>query len=99
MQYGVLDATGVLVDGEPFLPPFGVERPLIVVRREITVPVPRGVHEGIHGVRLARGRTAATGTLGVVEGRIELQWRFARGMNSDSSGRRTGRSSSRTGTM
>src|SRR5919107_5184979 len=79
MQYGVLDATGVLVDGEPFLPPFGVERPRIVVRREVTVPVPRGVHEGIHGVRLASGRTAAAGTFGVVEGRIELQWRFACG--------------------
>ena len=53
--------------------------PLIVVRRQITVPVPRGVHKGVHGVRLASGRTAATGTLGIVEVRVELQWRFARG--------------------
>src|ERR671910_774860 len=79
VQYGVLDAAGVLVDGEPLLSPFGIERPLIVVRREVTVPVPRGVHEGVHRVRLARGRTAASGTLGIVEGRVELQWRFARG--------------------
>src|SRR5688500_17590140 len=79
MQYGVLDTAGVLVDGEPLLSPLGIERPLIVVRGEVTVPVPRGVHESIHGVRLARGRTAAAGTFGVVEGRIELQWRFACG--------------------
>src|SRR5918995_228691 len=78
VQYGVLDAAGVLVDGEPLLSPFGIERPLIVVRREVTVPVPRGVHEGVHRVRLARGRTAASGTLGIVEGRVELQWRFSR---------------------
>src|SRR5215203_5709487 len=79
VQNGVLDAAGVLVDGEPLLSPFGIERPLIVVRREVTVPVPRGIHEGVHRVRLARGRAAATGTLGVVEGRVELQWRFASG--------------------
>src|SRR5918993_2983153 len=79
MQYGVLDAAGVLVDGEPLLSTLGIEWPLIVVRRQITVPVPRGVHKGVHGVRLASGRTAATRTLGIVEVRVELQWRFARG--------------------
>src|SRR5918992_2127345 len=79
MQYGVLDAAGVLVDGEPLLSPLRIEGSLIVVRGEVTVPVPRGVHKGIHGVRLARGRTAAAGTFGVVEGRIEFEGRFARG--------------------
>src|SRR5215208_2657630 len=79
VQNGVLYAAGVLVDGEPLLSPFGIERPLIVVRREVTVPVPRGVHESVHRVRLACGRAAATGTLGIVEVRVELQWRFACG--------------------
>src|SRR5215216_3816093 len=50
VQNGVLYAAGVLVDGEPLLSPFGIERPLVVVRREVTVPVPRGVHESIHRV-------------------------------------------------
>src|SRR5215208_6332335 len=79
VQNGVLYAAGVLVDGEPLLSPFGIERPLIVVRREVTVPVPRGVHESVHRVRLACGRAAATGTLGIVEVRVELEGRFARG--------------------
>src|SRR5215213_6539034 len=79
VQNGVLYAAGVLVDGEPLLSPFGIERPLVVVRGEVTVPVPRGVHEGVHRVRLACGRAAATGTLGIVEVRVELEGRFARG--------------------
>src|SRR5215210_3907051 len=79
MQYGVLDAAGVLVYRKPLLSPLGVERSLIVVGREVTVPVPRGVHKGVHRVRLARGRAAATRTLGVVEVRVELEGRFARG--------------------
>src|SRR5215207_372170 len=54
VQNGVLDATCVLVHGEPLLSPFGIERPLIVVRRKVAVPVPRRVHEGVHRVRLAR---------------------------------------------
>src|SRR5918998_1151076 len=41
VQNGVLDAAGVLVDGEPLLSALGIERPLIVVRREVAVPVPR----------------------------------------------------------
>src|SRR5215210_5992515 len=73
VQYGVLDAAGVLVNGEPLLSPFGIERPFIVVRREVAAPVPRGIHEGVHRVRLARGRAAATGTLGVVEVRVEFE--------------------------
>src|SRR5829696_6037631 len=78
MQYGVLDAAGVLVYREPLLSPLRVERSLIVVGREVTVPVPRGVHEGVHRVRLARGRAAAAGALRVVELRVELEGRFAR---------------------
>src|SRR5215210_2571 len=78
VQYGVLDAAGVLVNGKPLLPPHGVERPPIVVRREVTVPVPGGVHEGVHRVRLARSWTPAAGALRVVEVRIELEGRFAR---------------------
>src|SRR5215218_2195574 len=78
MQYGVLDAAGVLVYREPLLSPLWVERSLIVVGREVTVPVPRGVHEGVHRVRLARGRAAAAGALRVVELRVELEGRFAR---------------------
>src|SRR5919107_2317010 len=78
MQYGVLDASGVLVNREPLLSPLGVERSLLVVRREVTVPVPRGVHEGVHRVRLARGRAPTAGALRVVEVRVELEGRFAR---------------------
>src|SRR5919107_5791688 len=78
MQYGVLDASGVLVNREPLLSPLGVERSLLVVRREVTVPVPRGVHEGVHRVRLARGRAAAAGAFRVVEIRVELEGRLAR---------------------
>src|SRR5829696_2337170 len=78
MQYGVLDAAGVLVHREPLLSPIRIERSLIVVGREVTVPVPRGVHEGVHRVRLARGRAAAAGALRVVEVRVELEGRFAR---------------------
>src|SRR5215203_3799409 len=74
MQYGVLDAAGVLVYREPLLSPLRVERSLIVVGREVTVPVPQGVHR----VRLARGRAAAAGALRVVELRVELEGRFAR---------------------
>src|SRR5215213_10517179 len=78
MQYGVLDASGVLVHREPLLSPLGVERSLIVVGREVAVPVPRGVHEGVHRVRLASGRATAAGALRVVEVRVELEGRFAR---------------------
>src|SRR5829696_2462079 len=78
MQYGVLDAAGVLVYREPLLSPLRVERSLIVVGREVTVPVPRGVHKGVHRVRLARGRTTAAGALRVVEVRVELEGRLAR---------------------
>src|SRR5918994_1403759 len=78
MQYGMLDAAGVLVYREPLLSPLGVERSLVVVGREVTVPVPRGVHEGVHRVRLTRGRAAAAGALRVVEVRVELEGRFAR---------------------
>src|SRR5919107_317708 len=78
MQYGVLDASGVLVNREPLLSPLGVERSLIVVGREVAVPVPRAIHEGVHRVRLASGRAAAAGALRVVEIRVELEGRFAR---------------------
>src|SRR5215210_5548988 len=78
MQYGMLDAAGVLVYRKPLLSPLRVERPSIVVRREVTLPVPRGFHKGVHRVRLARGRTPAARTLHVVEGRVELEGRFAR---------------------
>src|SRR5215210_8991633 len=78
MQYGVLDAAGVLVYRKPLLSPLGVERSLVVVRRKVTVPVPRGVHEGVHRVRLARGRPPAAGALRVIEVRVELEGRFAR---------------------
>src|SRR5215211_7452770 len=78
MQYGVLDAAGVLVNREPLLSPLGVERSLVVVGREITVLVPRGVHESVYRVRLARGRAAAVGAFRIVEVMVELVGRFAR---------------------
>src|SRR5215203_1919935 len=78
MQYGVLDSAGVLVHREPLLSPLGIERSFVVVRREVTVPVPRGVHKGVHRVSLARGWAPAAWTLRVVEVRVEFEGRFAR---------------------
>src|SRR5919199_6702429 len=75
----VLDPPGVLVNREPALSLLGVERPIVVVWREVAVLIPRGVHERVHRVRLPLGRTTATGTRGVAEALIELQRRLAGG--------------------
>src|ERR687892_349533 len=40
VQYGVLDATGVQVHRKPLLSAHGIKGSLVVVRREVTVPVP-----------------------------------------------------------
>ncbi len=62
MQYRVLHPSHVLVDGHPV-----VYLSFYVIGREVDVPfgmavaeeIPRGVHEGVHGVGLAFCRPAA----------------------------------------
>src|SRR5919202_4034161 len=75
----VLDAAGVLVHGEPPLSCLRIEGSLVVMRREVSVPVPRGVHERVHRVGLPLGGTATPGALRVPEALVPLERRLARG--------------------
>src|SRR3990172_4930888 len=80
---GVLCAAGVLVHGQPGLCALRVDGPGIVARAEVADKVPVGVHEGVHGVRLAAGGAPAAwgGPLhepfvagqGRLAGRLELR--------------------------
>ncbi len=59
VQDRVLDAAHVEVDREPVAHGGGVDRAVVLLRREIAVEVPGRVHEGVHGVRLAPGFPSA----------------------------------------
>ena len=58
----MLDSAAVEVDRPPVRDLAGVERLLVIARVAVAVEVPRRVDERVHGVRLAPGRTAASGT-------------------------------------
>src|ERR671921_340843 len=78
VQDSVLDAAGVEVHGEPLLAAPLVERPLVIMWREVPVPVPRGVHERIHRVCLPLGPASTPGTVRVPEALVQLERRLAR---------------------
>ncbi len=59
VQDGVLDAADVLVDRHPTGHQLRVERPVGGPRVAEAQEVPRRIHEGVHGVGLAGGRSAA----------------------------------------
>ena len=67
VQDGVLDAADVLIDGHPGVSLFRIEGRVHVVRVGVAHVVPAGAREGVHGVGLALGRTAANRAGGVHE--------------------------------
>ena len=85
---GVLDAARVLVDRQPVVALLLVPRhvvfvdglALLPVRRHVSVVIPTGAHEGVHGVGLTRGRAAALGARHVQEALVILQRALARGL-------------------
>ena len=95
----VLDAARILVDRQPVRALFRVERAAVVVRAQVAILVPRRAHEGVHRVGFARGRAAAVRARRVAGSlRDNCSGLSPVGMKSTSSGSRTGRSSSGTGT-
>ncbi len=81
MHRGVLDAAGVLGDGQPLADALVgvVEGAVGVVGAEVAVLVPGRVDEGVHGVGLALGVLAADGALRLPEALAALERRFAGG--------------------
>ena len=76
----MLGATGIEVDGQPVFQFFIVEGGFFVVGAGVAQEIPGGAHEGVHGVRLALGRRAALGALGVDELLVVVERGFARGL-------------------
>ena len=74
VQDGVLNPANVLINRKPILRYFRREWRFVVTRVGVAVEVPRGVHEGVHRVRLAPRRAAAFGTGGVHEFRQAAKW-------------------------
>src|SRR3990172_9151000 len=74
---GVLSAAGVLVHGQPGLRALRVDGPGVVDRAEVADEVPVGVHECVHGVRLAASGTAAARAVDVHEPLVPGQRRLA----------------------
>ena len=58
VHHGVLRPAGVLLDGRPRLDRVSVDRTVGLVRRQVAIPVPGRVDEGVHRVRLALRRLA-----------------------------------------
>ena len=79
VHHGVFRAAGVLVDGQPALGQFGVDRRVVVVRIDVAVHVPVGAHEGVHGVGFAPCVRAAFGAGGVQEAGVAFERRCAGG--------------------
>ncbi|GBD30530.1 hypothetical protein HRbin32_01638 [bacterium HR32] len=75
----MLGPARVLVHGAPVVHLLDVEGALIVVRGDVPVLVPGGVHEGIHGVRLPLGLPTAPGAPGPTEPLVVLQGGLSRG--------------------
>src|SRR5712672_4013404 len=65
VQDGVGDAADVLIDGKPICNFGGVEGGFVVLWIAVAIEIPRGIDEGVHGVRLAARGTAAFRTGGV----------------------------------
>src|ERR1700677_159447 len=61
VQDGVLYATDVLIDGEPVLRGFRIERSVVVVRVSVAVKIPGGIDERVHGIGFATRRAPALG--------------------------------------
>ncbi|KAF5028666.1 hypothetical protein DSECCO2_656680 [anaerobic digester metagenome] len=61
MQDGVLHAADVLVHGHPVLERGGVECAVILAGAGVAREIPRGLHEGVHGVGFAAGLAPALG--------------------------------------
>ena len=58
----VFRATGVLLDGRPAIGHRAVDRAVHLLGRQVAEPVPRRIHERVHGVGLAPGRAVALRT-------------------------------------
>ena len=59
VHHRVLGAARVLLDGRPALGHVVVDRRVVLVRRQVAEPVPRGVDERVHRVRLTSRRAVA----------------------------------------
>ncbi len=59
MHHGMLGTTGVLIYGAPGINELAINRAEFVCWREVAIPVPRGIDEGVHRVGLALAGAAA----------------------------------------
>lgn len=59
MHAGVFDAADVLVNGNPGIGRFFIERQMFIFGVGVTQVIPRGVDKGVHGVGVALGRALA----------------------------------------
>ena len=73
MHHGVLGTAGVLIDGRPGIGQRAVDRAVLLVGRQISIPVPGRVDERVHRVRLAPGRFPADRAGDVQEGLVVVQ--------------------------
>ena len=67
----MLRPAGVLVHWQPLPKLLGIEGAVVVVGAGVAHHVPRGVDEGVHGVGLAPGVTAALGTGDLHEAEVD----------------------------
>ena len=74
MHDRVLRAAGVLVYRRPGIDQRPIDRPVLLMRGEIAEPVPAGVDERVHRVRLAPGRAATARARRVQERLVVVQW-------------------------
>ena len=69
----VLGAAGVLVDRRPAIGHLAIHRTTRLVGRQVAEPVPRRIHERVHRVGLAPGRSAADRALDAQEGLVVVE--------------------------
>ena len=74
MHHGMLGTAGVLIHRAPGVNELAINRAEFVLWRQVAIPVPRRINEGVHRVGLALTRAAAL-RAGHVEPRGGgLQW-------------------------
>ena len=76
---GMFGTAGVCIHGHPIVVLLRVKRTLVVIGAEVTQVIPRGAHEGVHGVGLALSRTATRRTGGKAPGGVEFERALAGG--------------------
>src|SRR5690625_976475 len=90
VEDGMLDAAGIEVHRRPLPGELLVDGAVVLVGAQVAEPVPRGVHERVHGVGLPLRVTAAIGAAGVQERLVVLEGRLAGGHEGDVAGQLDG---------